>query len=137
MCYAGISLFWKSKLQSEIALSTCEAEHIALSMAMRELIPFMSFVKEIDSYFNIGYSVPLIKCRVWEDNQSCIAVATSQKAPLRTKHIALKYHFFRSYVIRKEVQIDHINTHLQLADILTKPVEDGQYFKLRYLLMGW
>ena len=32
--HAGIPIYWRSKLQTEIALSTCEAEYIALSLAM-------------------------------------------------------------------------------------------------------
>jgi len=133
--YAGIPIFWKSKLQSEITLSTCEAEYIALSMAMRELIPFMTLVKEINEVYDIGYSVP--KVRFWEDNKSCIAVAESKKPPLRTKHIALKYHFFRQIISRGEAIIVHIDTKDQIADILTKPIDDSQFFYLRNLLMGW
>jgi len=48
--YTGIPIYWKSKLQTEIALSTCEAEYIALSMSMRELIPFMTLTKEINKF---------------------------------------------------------------------------------------
>ena len=39
--HTGILIYWKSKLQTEIALSTCEAEYIALSSAMREVIPLV------------------------------------------------------------------------------------------------
>ena len=79
-------------------------------MAMRELLPFITLVKEINQVFDIHYSKPKIKCRIWEDNKSCIAVAESQKPPLRTKHIALKYHFFRGTISRGDAVIAHINT---------------------------
>ena len=49
-----------------------------------------SVLAKMDSYFNIGYSIPLIKCRVWEDNQSCMSVSEAKKPPLRMKHIVLK-----------------------------------------------
>jgi len=137
ICYAGIPIYWKSKLQSEITLSTCEAEYIALSMAMRELLPFITLVKEINQVFDIHYSKPKVKCRIWEDNKSCIAVAESKKPPLRTKHIALKYHFFRGAISRGDAVIAHIDTKEQIADLLTKPIEDNQFFYLRKLLMGW
>ena len=43
--HAGFSIIWKSKLQSEIALSTTEVEHIALSSALRETMPLMPLIK--------------------------------------------------------------------------------------------
>jgi len=43
--FAGIPLFWESKLQTEITLSSCESEHVALSTALR----FKTFVKEINN----------------------------------------------------------------------------------------
>ena len=45
--YAGCPVIWCSKLQTEIALSTTEAEYISLSQATRDVLPFMDFLKEI------------------------------------------------------------------------------------------
>ena len=106
-------------------------------MAMRELIPFMTLVQEINKVFDIGHSKPEVKCRVWEDNKSCIAVAEAKKPPLTTKHIALKYHLFRAVIARGDVKISHIDTKEQIADIFTKPIDDAQFFALRKKLMGW
>jgi hypothetical protein len=39
VCYTGCPMFWQSKLQTEIALSTAEAEYIALLQALRETLP--------------------------------------------------------------------------------------------------
>ena len=49
--YAGCPLTWCSKLQTEIALSTTESEYIALSQAMREVIPFMNLMVEVGEVF--------------------------------------------------------------------------------------
>ena len=46
--YAGCPLHWISKLQSEVSLSTTESEYIALSQAMRDLIPLIDLLEEID-----------------------------------------------------------------------------------------
>ena len=97
----------------------------------------MNLTKQINKVYDIGYSIPAIKYRVQEDNQSCITVANSQKALLRIKHISIKYHHFRSIIQRGESVITYIDTKLQLADIITKPVEDSQFFNLQYLLIGW
>ena len=49
--FAGCPISWCSKLQTEIALSTTEAEYIALSQAMREVIPFMTLLEEVNTIF--------------------------------------------------------------------------------------
>ena len=44
ICYAGCPVYWQSKLQTEIALSTAEAEYIAMSQALRETIPLATLM---------------------------------------------------------------------------------------------
>lgn len=51
--YVGCPVLWKSKLQTEIVLSMTEAEYIALSQALREVIPFMELLKEMKPIFNL------------------------------------------------------------------------------------
>jgi hypothetical protein len=51
ICYAGCPIFWQSKLQTEIALSTAEAEYIALSQALRETIPMTNLMREMNVIF--------------------------------------------------------------------------------------
>ena len=135
--YAGCPIMWLSKLQTEIALSTTEAEYIALSQAMREVIPFMNLMKEIDDIFGIHNPSPKIHCKVFEDNRSCIKVAESPKFTPRTKHIAIKYHHFRKFVSDGTIQISHIDTKEQIADIFTKPLDEATFVYLRAKLMGW
>ena len=137
LMYAGCPIHWVSKLQTEIALSTAEAEYIALSQSLREVIPLMTMMKELKSAFPIEIQVPNFNCTVHEDNQSCISMATKQKFSPRTKHIALKYHHFRSYVDSKRIEIQYINTHDQLADSLTKPLGANLFLAHRKMLMGW
>ena len=56
-------LYWCSKLQTEIALSTTEAEYIALSQALREVIPLTTLLREIDKTFPIGIGTPQVHCK--------------------------------------------------------------------------
>ena len=92
--YAGCPVIWMSKLQTEIALSTAEAEYIALSQAMRTVIPLMNMLIEINCIFDIPMPKPQVHCKVFEDNRSAITIAEANKFTPRTKHIALKYHHF-------------------------------------------
>ena len=135
--YAGCPVLWCSKLQTEIALSTTEAEYIELSQDMRDVIPFMYLLKEISCIFDIHLPKPEVYCRVFEDNQSCIAVEESPKFTPRTKHIAIKFHHFRSFVQKKVIRILHIGTKEQTADIFTKPLDEQAFKYLRGKLNGW
>jgi len=135
--YANCPILWVSCLQTEIALSTAKAEYIALSQALQDVIPLITLLKEINKVFPIHVRTPTFVCKVHEDNQSCITMATSQKFTPRTKHIALKYHHFCSHVKRGAIQISYCRTTEQKADLLTKPLADNLFFKLRYMLSGW
>jgi Reverse transcriptase (RNA-dependent DNA polymerase) len=136
--YAGCPIIWKSKLQTQIALSTTEAEFMALSAALRETIPLMELVKELQRY---GYDFtavrPTVHCRVFEDNSGAIELARVPKMRPRTKFINVQYHHFRQYVDRKEISILSIDTTDQCADILTKSVSLSALTKLRFRIMGW
>ena len=135
--YAGCPVHWCSKLQTEIALSTTEAEYIALSQSLREVIPLIQLLKEINEVFPIHLPTPKIRCKVYEDNNSCISLATKQKFSPRTKHIALKYHHFRSHVNDGTIEVLPIDTKEQTADIFTKPLDESLFLYLRYKLCGW
>ena len=134
--YAGCPITWSSKLQTEIALSTTESESIAFSSAMREVIPFLNLMQEISKIFPISEKKPIFRCKVYEDNESCIKVAQSPKFTPRTKHIAIKYHHFRSFVSEGTIVINPIDTSEQLADMLTKPLKEQSFCYLRKGLMG-
>ena len=130
-------MLWASKLQTEIALSTAEAEYIALSQAMREVLPLMELLKEINNVIPLSLPTPKIHCKVFEDSTSCKAMAESDKFSPRTKHIAIKYHHFLRYVKDKTIQIFHIDTKEQTADIFTKPLDEQLFSYLRNKLCGW
>eukprot|EP00957_Ditylum_brightwellii_P058943 4470200-Ditylum_brightwellii.AAC.1 len=66
--YAGCPVLWQSKLKTEIALSTTEAEYITLSSAIREVIPFMYLLQELTNIFELHMPKPEVHCKVFEDN---------------------------------------------------------------------
>ena len=136
--YAGCPLTWKSQLQTEIALSSTESEYTGLSYALREVIPIMELLKEMQGH---GYETcghhPTVHCQVFEDNSGALEMARHHKYRPRTKHINVKLHHFRDYVTRKEISIHQIDTKDQLADYLTKPVNAETLQRLRKRVMGW
>ena len=80
-----------------------------LSMAMRDILPFLHLMKEMQEFFPMTEDDPNCFCTVWEDNCSCIKVDESLKFTPRTKHIALKYHHFRPFVSNDTVKINPID----------------------------
>ena len=56
--YAGCPVLWESKLQTEFALSTAEAEYIALYTALLEVIPFMYLLKELPEVIELNLPTP-------------------------------------------------------------------------------
>ena len=66
--YFGCPLIWVSKLQAEISLSTVEAEYIALSQSMRDVIPLIDQIDEMDGIFNDDSPKPILHCKLFEDN---------------------------------------------------------------------
>jgi hypothetical protein len=140
--FAGCPIYWQSKLQTEIVLSTAEAEYIALSQALKETLPMMQLMKEINVIFLLYLPQPKFVIKVREDNQSCIAMAQNLKFSPQTKHIALKYLHFCKHVITQSnpngfLSIEYCSTDDQIADIFTKPVWDDIFLKLHDLLLNW
>ena len=136
--FAGCPVTWGSKLQTQIALSTTEAEYIALSQSLREAIPIMNLVQELQEQgFSIFSQTPRIFCTAFEDNNGALELARTPKMRSRTKHINLVYHHFRDYVSRGLINVLPIDTSNQVADIFTKPLDAITFIKLREVLLGW
>jgi hypothetical protein len=151
--FMGCPLLWASKLQTQIALSTMEAEYIALSTAMRDLIAIREVLKEIRSQvFQLSnplmesptYSmaaktfIPVLpSSQVYEDNEACLKFATMPRMSPRTKHIAIPYHFFRQKVTDLEITVLPIDTTNQLADQFTKGLREDDFVKGRKHILGW
>lgn len=118
---------WISKRQSVVALSTTEAEYIALSLGVREVIWLRRLLDEL------GFPQENAT-RINVDNQSAIKLVSNPEFHQRTKHIDIKYHFVREAVENGAVCISFIESKLQLADILTKPLPREKIYFIRSAL---
>ena len=95
----GCLFNWVSKLQRDIALPTLESEYIAISQAMHYLVHLWIFIQEVGTELNMEFSSPVImNSAVFEDSNGALGLATSTRKTTRTRHIAVKYHFFREHV---------------------------------------
>jgi hypothetical protein len=85
-----------------------------------------------------GNGPVLIKSTVFEDNNGAIATARAVKMSPRTKHIAVKYFFFKSHIgPNTGIESVKIDTLLQKADIFTKGMAPEKFVTMRKLLFGW
>ena len=135
---AECPLLWQSKLQGQVALSTMEAEYIALSTSMRSLIPLKTLVGEVAaSLMEDSTFLTNTFSSVFEDNNGALILATTPRMTPRSKHIAVPYHFFREHVTNGTVQIFKVESDQNKADIFTKGLERVKFQSLRTLLMGW
>jgi hypothetical protein len=114
---------WKSKKQTCVALSSTEAEYIALCQVAKESVWMMDFLG--------GLGVSIRDAMVINvDNQGAIALAKNPVFHDRSKHIDIQYHYTRDLVREKRIQLDYISTSDMLADLLTKPLPRGQHVYL-------
>ena len=60
-----------------------------------------------------------------------IKIANNQVKHSKTKHIEIRHHFLRDHVMKEDINIVHVNTKEQLADIFTKPLDEKRFCKLR------
>ena len=130
---------WVSKLQDSVTCNVTEAEFVALSQAMKELLPMREFLAELQTNMELGSeNAAAVKSTVFEDNNGALRMATSPKMSPRTEWIAIECHFFADQIgEEKGIVIEKIDTEKQTADIFTKGMEMGKFQSLRKMLCGW
>jgi hypothetical protein len=156
LMYSGFPALWVSKMQTQISLSTMEAEYITLSQSMRDLIPVREILKDIKRFMLIeeGYT---LKCTthskafkevesgegiitpslVYEDNEACLKFAQMPKLSPRTIHVGVPFHWFRTKIINLEISVKPIVSVDQLADQFKKGLAQEPFEKGRMAIMGW
>ena len=123
------AISWKSKLQSTVALSSTEAEYLALSTAVQEALFLRNLHADIAS--DGAKTITL-----YEDNQSTIKQAMNLSGSQRTKHVDIRHHFLKQHVANNNVCLQYLPTAQQPADALTKSVDKVKVTLFRQLMLG-
>jgi hypothetical protein len=116
-------VFWSSKKQNSVALSTAEAEYIAAGDCCAQIL----YMKQI----LLDYGVVLEKIPLLCDNESAVKLANNPVQHSRTKHIYIRHHFLRDHVAKNDISLEGVRTEDQLADIFTKPLDEATFCQLR------
>ena len=136
---ANCPVLWQSKLQTETALSTMEAEIVALAHSCRELFPIMDMVTFLGTRFGLPLKETTMNVSIHEDNAGALVLAETlppQFTP-RSKHYAIKTIWFREQIVRRKIKLVKIDTVEQLGDLFTKGLTRVTFEYLRKKLMGW
>jgi hypothetical protein len=118
---------WNSQKQKTVALSSCEAEYMAATMAACHALWLSRLLAEL-----VGKQPATVKMFV--DNMSAIALMKNPVFHRRSKHIHPKYHFIRECVEGGQIVIKFIRTDEQRADALTKALTVVKLSTMRHLL---
>nr|GFA21569.1 retrovirus-related Pol polyprotein from transposon TNT 1-94 [Tanacetum cinerariifolium] len=103
---------WSSKRQKSAAISSTEAEYIALSGCCAQILWMRSQLSD----YGLGFN----KIPMYCDNKSAIALCYNSVQHSRSKHIDIRYHFIKEQVENGVIELYFVNTEYQLADLFTK-----------------
>jgi hypothetical protein len=111
----GVPVSWGCKKQTVVAMSTMEAEFIAMVPCAKE-IHWLSELYNSDNIFVSNEYCPVI----YSDSLATVHFTKNQVENNRTKHIDIKYHFLRDWHSKGYFRIESVPGKLNIADIFTK-----------------
>jgi len=118
---------WSSRKQPTVALSSTEAEYRNAAIAACEVV----WLQKLLSYLGQLVDAHVV---IYCDNISSILLVNNPVYHARTKHIEVRYHFIREKVIVKEIDLIHVSTENQVADIFTKALGTYKLRRFRKML---
>lgn len=124
--FNGSAVSWSSKTLRTIALSSQDAEYMALSDGSREVV----YVRNVLT--TLGFN--LSSTDLFGDNNGSLAVAKNPAAHQKTKHIQVRYHYIRQLTEDKTIDLKRVDTQDQLADVMTKSLSAQQHQTLTRLI---
>nr|GEY30789.1 copia protein [Tanacetum cinerariifolium] len=123
--YGGIQFLgdklvsWMSKKQNCTAMSSAEAEYVALSISCAQVMWMRTQLQDYGFNYN---KIPL-----YCDSQSAIAISRNPVQYSRTKHIPTRYHFIKEQVKNGIIELYFVRTEYQLADRFTKALPEDRF----------
>jgi hypothetical protein len=117
-----------------------EAEYIALSTACRDLFPLIDKLTEITCILNVTFKpASNLHIRIHEDNAGALVLGKLEPRCMtpRSKHYAVKYHWFCEHLSLRNIDLVKIATQDQLGDIFAKVLGNVAFKRVRKQLMGW
>ena len=126
----GPAIMWKSKKQATVALSTCEAEYMALCSATQEAVYLANLFR------SLGVTSSTAPIPIYVDNQGTMDLAKNPVSHQRSKHIDIRYHYVRECVNNNKVVLSYVPSEDNPADLMTKAASKVKITRFKPLLFG-
>eukprot|EP00171_Calliarthron_tuberculosum_P001183 IDg1183t1 len=127
-------VYWRSKRQTLVAISSAEAEYVAMSACAHDLTWIRKLFLEIFQQEPWSKSIMFEPTIMELDSTSAIALTSNCDNSNRTKHIILKHHHVRYLIDRGIISIRYILGKDNKSDLLTKIMDCNTLCYLRALL---
>ena len=114
------TIWWKSRKQTSIAASSCEAEYMALFESAKDAIWLRNLLCEF------GFCPGPAPTTIFHDNQGSIVWA-KEDSLRKVKHVALRYHFTHNLINAGQIELTYVESKSNRADSLTKPLSGSQF----------
>ena len=122
--FQNVPVLWCSRAMRSVTLSSTEAEYVAMSEVVKDLI----FIRNILESIGLKIQYPMI---VEVDNTGAIYLGMNRATGQRTKHIDIRYHFVREFIDEGIVKIVFVSTKENDADVFTKNVTSEIYDRMK------
>jgi len=116
----GVPVTWSSRGQKTVALSSAEAEYIAASEAVREVL----FVVQMLEFMKVPVEMPVT---VHVDNMGAIFMLENKSSNKRTRHVDVRYRFVTDWIEKKLIEVIFVRTKENISDGFTKNVNRETY----------
>lgn len=113
-------IYWKSQRQFLVALSSAEAEYVALSTCAINVSWLRRLYWEITHQHLFLMTAVMHPVTMFTDNTAALAISHSEQRSLKSKHIDTKFDHVRDMLRQNAIQLQYIHSSLQVADIFTK-----------------
>jgi hypothetical protein len=127
--YARAAVSWGSTKQSSVALSSCEAEIMALSEAAKEAVHLRGLLSELGDDAIVPTSLAT-------DNTAARDIAYNPEHHKRVKHIERRHFYVRECVENMQLVVPYVNTLDNMADFFTKPLDSKAFHAMRNVIMN-
>lgn len=115
IAYGGAPIYWCSKLQKIVTLSSTEAEFVSLCSTIQKVVE----VRKLAIELGIVSKEPTM---IHSDNESAIKIASNEKSSQRTRHMSVRVAYPKEQIEAGNITIKHVRADDQIADSLTKPI---------------
>jgi hypothetical protein len=120
---SGGAVSWSSKRQATVALSTVEAEYVAMSRCAQQMVWMHHWLDEVE----IKHSLPGV---IKGDNRGAIALTKNTKNHGKVKHIDMRHHYIRELVQSDIITLEQVASANNLADLFTKSLPRDSHQRL-------